>query len=154
MTDMKTLVAGFLGEKRIAVVGVRRNSQDAANLIYKKLRDSDYEVFAVNPKAEEVEGDPCYPDVTAIPGGVGAAMLVTKPEVSMQVVQQAAESGIKHVWMHRSIGNSISEEAVQFCHQNDIAVIPGGCPMMFVPPVDFAHKCMHAIGKVVKWMPK
>lgn len=154
MSNMKTLVDGFLGEQRIAVVGVRREVQDAANSIYKKLKDSGYQVFAVNPKAQEIEGDPCYPDIASIPGGVGAAMLVTRPEISTQVVKDAVAAGVKHVWMHRSIGNSISEEAVQYCREHGVSVIPGGCPMMFVPPVDFGHKCMKAIGKFAGWMPK
>jgi hypothetical protein len=45
--------------------------------------------------------------------------------------------------MHRSFGaGSVSKTAVQFCHEHGIAVIPGGCPMMFCRPVDFGHRCM------------
>jgi hypothetical protein len=37
---------------------------------------------------------------------------------------------------------SVSKEALRLCRENNIAVIPGGCPMMFCEPVDFGHKCM------------
>ncbi len=30
-------------------------------------------------------------------------------------------------------------------YQGVIAVIPGGCPMMFCPPVDFGHQCMRGL---------
>ena len=35
--------------------------------------------------------------------------------------------------------------ALEYCRQNDIGVIAGGCPMMFGPGVDFGHKCMRWI---------
>lgn len=152
MSKMQELVDGFLAEKRIAVVGVRTTTEDAANSIYKKFKDHGYEVFAVNPNAAEYKGDPCYPSVKDIPGGVGAAMIVLKPEMSAEVVKDFPEAGVRHVWMHRSIGNSVSEEAIQICRENGISVIPGGCPMMFVSP-DFGHKCMKWIGKYAGWFP-
>lgn len=154
MASMQTLVDGFLAEKRIAVVGVRTTTEDAANAIYKKFKEADYEVFAVNPNAKEYKGDPCYPSVKDVEGGVGAAMLVTRPEITEKVVRECAEAGVKHVWMHRSIGNSVSEEAVAYCKENGISVIAGGCPMMFVAPVDFGHKCMKFVGNFAGWMPK
>ena len=155
MTTMKELVAGFLAQERIAVVGVRRESPDAADAIYDKLKGKgEYQVFPVNPNAEEYKGEKCYPSVSAIPDGVDAVVMVTRPEITEEVVQDAAKAGVKHVWMHRSIGNSVSEQAVAFCKEQGISVIPGGCPMMFVEPVDFGHKCLHFIGKFAGFVPK
>jgi uncharacterized protein len=145
MPALKEAVEDFLAQKRIAVAGVSSTKQDAANLIYCKLRDTGHEVFAINPNANTVEGDYCYPDLQSIPDGVDGVVIVTRPEVSEQIVRQCADLGISRVWMHRSlerIGTSVSEEAVHFCREKDITVIPGGCPMMFCQPVDFGHKCM------------
>jgi len=154
VSNLQSLVDDFLAQDRIAVVGVRSTVEDAANSIYQKFKGAGYQVFAVNPSAAEFKGDPCYPSVKEIPGGVQAAMLVLRPEVTEKVVRECAEAGIKHVWMHRSIGNSVSEEAVQFCKENGISVIGGGCPMMFVKPVDFGHVCMRFIGKFTGWLPQ
>lgn len=153
MSSLQTLVDDFLAQERIAVVGVRTTQEDAANSIYKKLKDAGYQVFAVNPSTTEYKGDPCYPTVKDIPGGAQAAVMVVRPEVAEQVVVDCHEAGIRHVWMHRSIGNSVSDQAVAYCKENDIAVIGGGCPMMFVKPVDFGHVCMRFIGKYVGWLP-
>lgn len=60
MLTLKEAAQEFLAQKRIAVAGVSRQGDTAANAIYKKLRDSGYEVFPVNPNAAEVEGDRCY----------------------------------------------------------------------------------------------
>ncbi len=154
MSSLQTLVDNFLAQERIAVVGVRTTQEDAANSIYKKLKDAGYQVFAVNPSTSEYKGDPCYPSVKEIPGGAQAAVMVVRPEVAEQVVVDCHEAGIQHVWMHRSIGNSVSEKAVAYCRENDMAVIGGGCPMMFVKPVDFGHVCMRFIGKYAGWLPK
>ncbi len=134
----------FLAHTRIAVAGVSRtDTNEAANLNYRKLRELGYEVFAVNPRAATVEGDDCYPDLAAIPGGVEAVVIATHPDVTPGIVRQCAELGIGHVWMHRSFGEgSVAGEAVALCEQNGIRVIPGGCPMMFLSPVDIGHRCM------------
>ena len=51
---------GVPGQTRIAVAGVSRDSKQPANLIYRRLRATGHEVFAVDPNADEVEGDVCY----------------------------------------------------------------------------------------------
>ena len=145
MPTLSENVDDFLAQKRIAVAGVSRNkdSTGVANGIYRKLRDAGYQVFAVNPNADTVEGDPCYPNLKAIPEPVDGVVIGTRPEIAEQIVNECAEVGVKRVWMHRSFGQgSVSDEATKFCLENDITVIPGGCPMMFCEPVDFGHKCM------------
>ena len=139
--SFKTKAEEFLAQERIAVAGVSRTRQDAANLIYKKLRDTGHQVFAVNPKADEVEGDVCYPNMQAIPGGVDGAVIVTKPELTEQIAHDCVAADVPRVWMHNNtfMPSSVSETAVQFCHDRNIIVIDGGCPMMFL---DFGHKCM------------
>ena len=155
---MTTAFDEFLAQKRIAVAGVSSTHDDAANLIYRKLRETGHEVFAINPKVQQVEGDPCYPALQAIPGGVDGVVIVTRPEVADQIVHDCADLGIKRVWMHRSLlsmlGGSVSEKAVEFCQQHDIQVIAGSCPMMFCEPVDFGHKCMRWIMDVTGKLPQ
>ena len=69
MTAMKEAAAEFLGHKRVAVTGVSREPKGhGSNVVYKRLRERGYEVFAVNPNADEVEGDRAYHDLRSIPG--------------------------------------------------------------------------------------
>jgi predicted CoA-binding protein len=151
---LHTKAESFLAQKRIAVIGVSSTRDDAANLIYRTLRETGYEVFAVNPKVDTVEGDPCYASVQAIPGGVKGAVIATRPEVTAQVVRECADAGVKQVWMHQGMGNSVSDDAVTFCREHGIAVIPGACPMMYCEPVDFGHKCMRWAFGLVGRLPK
>ncbi|MBX7256020.1 MAG: CoA-binding protein [Candidatus Hydrogenedentes bacterium] len=152
------LIREFLSRKRIAVAGVSRDSKGSpANAIYRKLSDSGYVVSAVNPKSEVVEGEVCYPDLKSIPELPEAVVTVTQPEATMSVARQCAELGIDLLWMHQSfrmLGTSVSEEAVRFCEERGIKVIRGACPMMFVEPVDVAHKCGRWLLRATGSLPK
>lgn len=145
----------FLAQKRIAVVGVSRQPNEAANNIYRKLRESGYEVFAVNPQADEVEGDRCYHALNELPLVPDGIVVATPPQATERVVQDAGRLGIKRVWMHRSFGEgSTSEAAVAYCREHGMRVIPAGCPMMFCEPVDIAHKCMRWFLGATNKLPK
>jgi len=146
----------FLAQRRIAVTGVSRTpGQHGSNAVYQRLRKSGYEVFAVNPNATEVEGDPAYPNLAAIDGGVDAVVIATRPDYAVDTMREAADLGIKHVWMHRAFGEgSLSEVAGDIGRARGIEVIDGGCPLMFGGCSDGAHRMMRRIltwtGKVPK----
>jgi len=144
---MKEAASAFLANKRIAVTGVSRKPKEhGSNTVYKRLRDRGYEVFAVNPNADEVEGTHSYYDVKSIPGGVDAVVIATAPDKAEGTMRECAELGIKHVWMHRSYGaGSVSDAATAYGREHGITVIDGGCPLMFEPTADLGHKIMRVI---------
>ena len=147
MQSVKDATAAFLANNRVAVTGVSRTPKDhGSNTVYKRLRDRGYEVFAVNPNADEVEGDHCYQDLKSIPGGVQAVVIGTRPEVAEDTMRECAELGITQVWMHRGPGGgSVSDAATTYGRQRGITVIDGGCPCMFEPTADFGHKIMRIL---------
>ena len=155
MATLQEAVDDFLSQKRFAVAGVSRSGNEAANAIFRKLRDAGYEVYPTNPKAEEVEGVPCYPDLKSIPDGIDGVVIATHPEITEQVVRESVEIGVKRLWLHRSFGQgSLSEAAVNLARENNITIIPGGCPMMFVEPIDFGHKCIRWFTGLTGNLPK
>ena len=156
MTAIKEAAAEFLSHKRVAVTGVSRTpANHGSNVVYRRLRERGYEVFAVNPNADEVEGDHCYHDLRLIPGGVEAVVIATRPEAAEQTMHECAELGIKHVWMHRGPGaGSVSPAAADYGRQQGIAVIDGGCPCMFGPTADFGHKAMRVVFSMSGNVPK
>jgi uncharacterized protein len=147
MQSVKEAASAFLANKRVAVTGVSRTPEShGSNNVYKRLRDRGYEVFAVNPNADEVEGDPCYHDLKSIEGGVQAVVIGTRPEIALDTMRECAELGIEHVWMHRGPGaGSVSHEATQYGRERGITVIDGGCPLMFGSTADFGHKVMRLV---------
>jgi predicted CoA-binding protein len=147
MPTIKEAAADFLANSRIAVTGVSRQpGQHGSNVVYTRLRERGYEVFAVNPNADEVEGDAAYPDLRSIPGGVDAVVIGTRPEVAEDTMRECAELGIERVWMHRGPGRgSVSDAATAYGRERGIAVIDGGCPCMFDPTADRGHKVMRVL---------
>jgi predicted CoA-binding protein len=123
--------------------------------VYKRLRDRGYEVFAVNPNADEVEGDPCYHDLRSIPDGVDAVVIATRPEIADETMRECAELGITHVWMHRGPGaGSVSTAAADYGREQGIHVIDGGCPCMFDPTADLGHKAMRVLFRLTGNVPR
>ena len=147
MQSVKEAATAFLANKRVAVTGVSRTPKThGSNNGYRRLKDRGYEVFAVNPNADTVEGDPAYQDLKSIPGGVEAVVIGTRPEIAEKTMRECAELGIKQVWMHRGPGaGSVSNAATDYGRQQGITVIDGGCPLMFGPTADFGHKMMRRI---------
>jgi uncharacterized protein len=147
MQRIEEAATAFLANKRVAVTGVSRTPKThGSNNVYKRFRERGYEVFAVNPNADEVEGDRSYPDLRSIPGGVEAVVIGTRAELAEDTMRECADLGIKYVWMHRGPGaGSVSDAATSYGRQHGITVIDGGCPLMFAPTSDLGHRLMRLV---------
>jgi predicted CoA-binding protein len=147
MSTVKEAATNFLSCKRVAVTGVSRKPEShGSNVVYKRLRDRGYEVFAVNPNADTVEGDRSIHSVAEIPVGVDAVVIGTAPERAEATVRQCDDLGIKQVWMHRSFGGgSVCDGATVYGREHGMTVIDGGCPLMFEPTADLGHKVMRFV---------
>jgi len=143
MKNLPEKIESFLSGKQIAVAGVSRKGDVAANAVFKKLLTAGYDAVPINPNAAEIDGITAYSDLPSVPGKLHGVVIATHPDVSAEIVHQCGECGIKHVWFHRSFGQgSVSDEAIQTCSELGIDPIVGGCPLMFCEPVDIVHKCM------------
>ena len=156
MTRIADAATDFLACRRIAVTGVSREPKEhGGNIVYKRLRDRGYEVFAVNPNADTLEGDTAYPDLRSIPGGVEAVVIATRPDRAEATEREAADLGVPRVWMHRSFGGgSVSPAATAMGRERGMTVIDGGCPLMFGPTSDGGHKVMCALLKLTGSVPR
>jgi uncharacterized protein len=160
MSTIQAAAPEFLSHRRVAVTGVSRTpGSHGGNVVYRRLKERGYDVYAVNPNAAEVEGDRAYPNLSAIPGGVDAVVIATRPEHAEQTVRECAELGIAHAWMHRGPGGgSVSPAAAAYGRAHGVTVIDGGCPCMFGPTADGGHKAMRLLftltGNVPRHVPE
>lgn len=156
MEKIKDAASEFLANRRVAVTGVSRNPRDhGSNVVYRRLRERGYDVFAVNPNTDQVEGDVCYHDLGSIPGGVDAVVIATRSETAEATMRECDELGIRHVWMHRGFGTgSVSKEAADYGRRHGIKVIDGGCPLMFAPTADAGHRVMRVMCTLAGNVPK
>lgn len=141
---MRTSLAAqeILAHGRIAVTGVSRTPKGhGSNVVYRRLRDRGYDAVAINPIAEIVEGDRCYPSLRSVPGAVGAVVIGTSPARAADTVRECIDLGVRYVWMHRGLGaGSVSPEAAVLAREHGLLVIEGGCPCMFGVTSDPFHR--------------
>jgi uncharacterized protein len=93
-----------------AIVGCSPNPDRDSNQIAAFLKQDGYQVIPVNPGAEEILGERCYPDLQAIPAeaGVEVVNMFRRSEDAGVHVDEAIEMGAKAVWLPRGV---IDEEA-------------------------------------------
>ncbi len=108
----------FLSQRSLAVVGVSRTGKKMGNAIYRALREKGYKVFQVHREADSVEGDPCYRTIGSLPEKVGGVVICVPPVQTEEILRQAFEAGIKHVWMQRG---SESYAAVRYLRKERYA---------------------------------
>jgi uncharacterized protein len=148
-------IEDFLAQKRIAMIGVSRNPKDFSVALFEELRKQGYDMVPVNPKVSAVLGQPCYARVQDIQPPVDAALLMTTPEITDEVVTDCADAGIRRIWMYRAGGKgAVSENAVAFCQERGIQVVPGQCPFMFLPGAAGVHKFHGLFRKITGRYPK
>jgi len=148
-------IQDFLGQKRIALVGVSREAMNIGASLFKEFTKRGYDVVPVNPKAPEILGRKCFARVQDIEPPVDAAILLTVPGVTEQVVRDCAEAGIRRVWMYRGGGQgAVSEKAVEFCREQGMRVVPGECPLMFLPQMGGIHSFHGFVRKLFGRYPK
>jgi hypothetical protein len=133
----KATVDDFLAQQTLAVVGVSRGGKKFGNLAYRDLKTNGYRLFPIHPHAEVIEGDRCYPNLSALPEPVGGVLIVVPPAETEQVVREAAKAGIRRVWMQQG---AESEAAIRFCEENGMSVVHGECVLMFAQPVVSVHR--------------
>lgn len=148
-------IQDFLAQKRIAMVGISRGPASFSVKLFEELCRRGYDVVPVNPRAREISGRKCFARVQDIEPPVEAALLMTSPEVTDTVVNDCAEAGIHRVWMHRAGGKgAVSNKAVQYCRDRGIRVIPGECPLMFLPQSGTVHRLHGVIRKLTGRYPR
>ena len=92
-------ITDFLAQKKIAVVGVSRGGKGFGNNALQELKSKGYIVYPVNPHVEVMDGEKCYPSLTALPEPVDGALIVVPPAQAERVVRDAYAAGIHRVWM-------------------------------------------------------
>ncbi len=128
-------VQAFLDLDRLAVVGVSRAGDSPANAIARRLRETEHQVFAVNPSA------------------VQGVVVVTRPEQAREVAAQAAAAGAEWIWFHQGFGPvSFDDETLRIAHDAGLKVISAGCPMMYCCPDGF-HRCARAVFRLFGRIP-
>jgi len=149
------IIGDFLAHKRIAMAGISRDPANFSVKLFQELVRRGYDVAPVNPNLAEVEGQRCFGRVQDIEPPVETVLLMTSPEVTDTVVRDCAEAGVRTIWMYRATGKgSVSREAVEFCQERGIRVVPGECPFMFLPQSAAFHRFHGLVRRITGRYPR
>ncbi len=121
-----SLIQECVNERVWAVVGVSSNRQKYGYVVWKVMRGSGYTVYAVNRRLKEIDGEPCYPAVGALPERPGVVNLVVPPRIGLDVVRQCAAAGIERVWFQPG---AESDENIALARELGLKVVYDACAM-------------------------
>jgi predicted CoA-binding protein len=135
-------VDDFLSQHCIAAVGASDDPKKFGGTIYRALKAHGHNVVPVNRSTSTVDGDVCYPSLAVVPGDLDGVLVMVHRDDAAQVVRECIDRGIPRIWLFKGLGgaSAVSDEAVDLCHENNVTVIAGACPMMFLEPVAAFHK--------------
>ncbi len=129
-------ITAFLACKNLAIAGASRDKKKFGNQVMHELMNKGFEIFPVNPHAEEIDSMKVYPDVLSLPETVESLLIVTPKAETKSMLEQALQKGIKHIWIQQMAD---SPEALEFATQNQMDVIFGKCILMHAGPVKGVH---------------
>src|SRR5688500_8772628 len=101
--NTRTIRELLANAKTIAVVGLSTEKTKASNMVASYLQDEGYQVVPVHPKADEILGQKCYPDLRSIPFPVDIVDVFRPPSEVPGIVADAIAIGAKAVWMQLRI---------------------------------------------------
>jgi predicted CoA-binding protein len=144
----KADIDDFLAQKRFAFVGVSRRPSDFSRVVFREFVHRGYEPVPVHPAASEIEGARCFAHVQDIQPPVDTALLMTPATISGPITQDCIAAGVKRIWFYRA-----NPQAVESCRAMGIRVIPGECPMMFLPGAGTIHRFHGLVKKILGTYP-
>ncbi|MCK5571885.1 MAG: CoA-binding protein [Bacteroidetes bacterium] len=150
-TDTREPINTFFSSSAYAVIGVSANRRKFGNVVYRTMKEKDFNVFPVHPTLDVVEGDACWHSVLDLPGEVKSVITVVPPDQTEKVTQECMEKGISAIWMQPG---SSSGAAIGNAEGHGITVIHGNCLLMFLEPVTSFHALHRWISKLVGAYPR
>ena len=137
----------FLAHRRLAVVGASDAKGNFGGTVFEELRKQGRDPVAVNPAATTVRGEPCYPDLAAVPGDIDGVIVMVPRDRAAEVVEQCAARGVPRVWLFRGVGGpgAVSDDALAAARRHGLEVVAGACPLMFLEPTARIHRVHRSV---------
>ena len=126
----------FLESEAFGVVGASSRRDKYGNKVLRCYQQNGYRAIPVNPVEKEIEGVAVVASVTELPDFVQSISLITPPQITEKIVEQAVARGIQYVWMQPG---AESPAAIEFCLQQGVNVIADGSCVLVALGYSGAH---------------
>jgi acetyltransferase len=129
-------LAPFFSPKGVAIIGASTNPKKLSFGILENLKAYGFtgSIYPVNPKADEILGKKCFPDVKDVPDPVDLAVIVLPASMAPDLLRSCGERGIKAVIIisggFREVGSSgraLEEECSQIAESYGMRIVGPNC---------------------------
>lgn len=105
----------LLAPRSVAVVGARRDATGVGHAVLGSIRDGGFTgtVYAVHPRAGDIEGVPAYPSLAEVPEHVDVAVVAVPPDQVLGVAQDAVAAGVSSLVVLTSGLGEMGEEGAR-----------------------------------------
>ncbi len=147
----KDTIDRFLENKKLALVGASRNRTAFGNVVLRELHTKGYEMTIIHPKARQIASFDTCPSIKDLPEDVKAVVIGVQPEAAVNVVKEAIDKGIRHIWLLRGV---TSDKARRLAEQHEVSLIDGECILMYAEPVNWLHGMHRCFRKLAGTLPQ
>ena len=121
--DPQQAVSAFLAGSPHAVVGASVDREKYGNKVLRAYLQRQRRVFPVHPRERMIEGVPAFASLADLPEPVHGISVITPPQVTAEIIEQAHALGIQHVWLQPG---AETPAIVQRAQALGLQVIAGG----------------------------
>jgi uncharacterized protein len=125
-----TEIRQLIDEARtIAVVGISPKEHRDSHRVARYLREHGFRIIPVNPNAQEIFGERCYPSLADIPGEVAIDIVdvFRRPDAVEPIARDAVTAGARAIWFQIGV---INEDAAEIASQGGLDVVMDRCLMV------------------------
>ena len=126
----------FFNPKSIAIIGASRTPEKVGSIILRNIINSGFkgDIYPINPNTTEINGRKCYPDIFSIPNGCDLVAISLPSEISLDVISQVAQKGIKNIVLYASgfkeigeEGKVLEEKLLKLISENELNLLGPNC---------------------------
>lgn len=129
MPSIEAQIEKFLAAPAFGVAGASTSREKYGNKVLRCYLQHDRKAIPIHPREASIEGVRCVAGVADLPPEVKSLSIVTPPQITEQVVEQAIARGIENVWMQPG---AESPKAVARCREAGVNVIADGTCLLVV----------------------
>ncbi|MCD0501431.1 acetate--CoA ligase family protein [Bordetella petrii] len=129
----------FIKPANVAVVGASPRPTSQGGRLYENLRHHSRipgHVYAVNPAYGEIDGQPCWPSIEALPeGDIDVALVIVNAARVLDTLRQCAQRRIPYAIVMSSgfseageAGRALEQDIAQLCRDTGLHVYGPNCP--------------------------
>jgi uncharacterized protein len=142
---MNQAMQDFVDGRRVAGVGASPSSLKFGNIAAAELRARGYQTYVVHPKAESIDGERCYANLSELQGQIDGVVISVPPQQAAQVLRDAVSAGVKNIWLQ---AGAESSAVLALAQELGVEPVTGKCILMYAQPV----RSYHRLHRAVCWM--